>query len=119
MNANEKDFIKKLNFRPKEKTSSVYYKKYAQNYSIEINFENETINYGKSIKSDSKTTQNFSRLGNFVVLECVDRLLTKGYNPKDIILEKLFPSGHGHSRKLDILVKKDKKSFLMIECKRR
>jgi type I restriction enzyme M protein len=41
--------------------------------------------------------------------------LTKGYQPKDIVLEKVFPSGHGHSGRLDILVQKDKRAFLMIE----
>ncbi|GHT79330.1 restriction endonuclease [Spirochaetia bacterium] len=113
----EKDVIKKLRFLPKEKTTDVYYKTYTNGYTLEINFENETINYGKDIKSDSKTTQNFSQPENFVVLECVDRLLTKGYKPKDITLEKVFPSGHGHSGRLDIFIRNGKKAFLMIECK--
>jgi type I restriction enzyme M protein len=117
----EKDLIKKLHFVPREKAVDVYYKTYTNGYTLEIDFENETINYGKDIKSDSKTTQNFSQPENFVVLECVDRLLTKGYKPKDITLEKVFPSGHGHSGRLDILVtttvRNSKKSFLMIECK--
>jgi type I restriction enzyme M protein len=54
-----------------------------------------------------------------VVLECVDRLLEKGYHPEDITLEKVYPSGHGHSGRLDILVEKEEKAFLMIECKTR
>jgi type I restriction enzyme M protein len=37
------------------------------------------ITYGNKIKSDNKTTQNFSQPENFVVLECVNRLLEKGY----------------------------------------
>ncbi|GHV21427.1 restriction endonuclease [Spirochaetia bacterium] len=113
----EKDLLKKLHFLPKEKTIDVYYKTYTNGYTLEIDFENEIINYGKDIKSDSKATQNFSQPENFVVLECVDRLLTKGYKPKDITLEKVFPSGHGHSGRLDIHIKNSKKSFLMIECK--
>jgi type I restriction enzyme M protein len=113
----EKKLIKKLGFSPKEKATDVYYKKYTNGYTIEIDFENGSINYGKEIKSDSKTTQNSSMPENFVVLECVDRLLTKGYKPKDITLEKVFPSGHGHSGRLDIFVRNGKKSFLMIECK--
>jgi type I restriction enzyme M protein len=70
----EKNLIKHLEFTPKEKESSIYYKKYANGYSIEVDFDNKMINYGKTIKSDSKTTQNFSQPENFVVLECVDRL---------------------------------------------
>jgi type I restriction enzyme M protein len=51
-------------------------------------------------------------------LECVDRLLEKGYRPKNIILEKTFPSGHGHSGRLDICVTHDDGSeYLLIECK--
>ena len=47
----------------------------------------------------------------------MNRLLEKGYSPEDIILEKEFPAGHGTTKYLDILVKKEGKSFLMIECK--
>ncbi|MDR1898034.1 MAG: N-6 DNA methylase [Prevotellaceae bacterium] len=113
----EKNLIKKLQFLPKEQAIDVYYKTYTNGYAIEIDFENGIINYGKEIKSDSRTTQNFSQPENFVVLECVDRLLTKGYKPTDITLEKVFPAGHGHSGRLDIFVKNGKKPFLMIECK--
>jgi type I restriction enzyme M protein len=117
LQVNEKDLIKKLGFSPKEKTSSLYKKTYACGYAIEVDFTSGIINYGKEIKCESKTTQNFSQPENFVVLECVDRLLTKGYAPKDIVLEKVYPSGHGHSGRLDILVKNGKKTFMMIECK--
>jgi type I restriction enzyme M protein len=113
----EKELVRILGFSPKDKTASVYHKTYASGYIIEIDFENSVINYGKEIKSGSKTTQNFSQPENFVVLECVDRLLAKGYKAKDITLEKVFPSGHGHSGRLDIFVKNGKKAFLMIECK--
>ncbi|VDR33843.1 Type I restriction enzyme EcoKI specificity protein [Alistipes sp. cv1] len=114
-----KDFITSLGFKAKDGAEDVFIKKYAShnNYAIEVDFANEAINYGDEITCESKTTQNFSQPENFVVLECVDRLLKKGYKPKDITLEKTYPSGHGHSGRLDILVKKDKKAFLMIECK--
>ena len=114
-----KDFIISLGFKAKDGTEGVFIKKYAShsNYAIEVDFAKETINYGNQITCESKTTQNFSQPENFVVLECVDRLLTKGYKAKDITLEKTYPSGHGHSGRLDVLVKKDKKAFLMIECK--
>lgn len=113
-----KDLLILLGFKPKNGAVGIYEKKYVQHgYSIEINFEKEQICYGTLINSDCKTTQNFSQEENWVVLECVDRLLEKGYNPENIILEKVYPSGHGHSGRLDILVTKNSKAFLMIECK--
>jgi type I restriction enzyme M protein len=120
----EKNLIKQLGFSPKEKESGIYHKKYANGYGIEVDFDNKTINYGKTIKSDSKTTQNFSQSENdtpkevFVVLECVDRLLKKGYKPENIILEKTWKLGHQEKGRLDILVtKEDGTAYLMIECK--
>ncbi|MDR2172402.1 MAG: N-6 DNA methylase, partial [Planctomycetaceae bacterium] len=85
---------------------------------IEIDFDKETINYGNKIQSDSKTTQNFSQPENFVVLECVDRLLEKGYQPQNLIFEKTYPAGHGTSGRLDICVtRNDGSEYLLIECK--
>ena len=52
-----------------------------------------------------------------MVLECVNRLLEKGYKPKDIELENTWKLGHKEKGRLDILVKKEGKAFLMIECK--
>lgn len=113
-----KKIIQTLGFQPKENTSNVFVKKYVDDYAIEIDFDNEKIDFGNQIKSESKTTQNFSQLENWVVLECVNRLLEKGYNPQDITLEKTFKVGHGASGgRLDIFVEKEGKAFLMIECK--
>jgi type I restriction enzyme M protein len=67
--------------------------------------------------SASKTTQNFSQPESFVVLECVNRLLEKGYKPADIILENTWKLGRPEKGRLDILVRKEGKAFLMIECK--
>ena len=104
-----KGIIKALGFLPKENTAGIFEKKYLQhdNYAIEIDFNKEFINYGTLIKSDSKTTQNFSQEENFVILECIDRLLKKGYKPQNIILEKTWPSGHGTSGRLDICVNRE------------
>ncbi|NQV37274.1 MAG: restriction endonuclease subunit S [Candidatus Marinimicrobia bacterium] len=115
-----KNLIKYLGFLPKENTSGIYQKKYpdCDEYCVEINFEKEVFNYGNKIKAESKTTQNFAQAENWVVLECVDRLLKKGYKPKNITLEKTYPSGHGTSGRLDILVaREDDSAYLMIECK--
>lgn len=113
----KKELLKHLWFLPKENTSEVYTKKYSSWYSIEVDFLEEVFDYWEKIQSESKTTQNFSQEENWVVLECVNRLLEKWYKPEDITLEKIYPSWHGTSGRLDILVKKDWKAFLMIECK--
>lgn len=115
-----KKLILSLGFIPKENTIGIFQKKYSNvdNYTIEIDFEKEIINFGNKIKGESKTTQNFSQTENWVVLECVDRLLEKGYQPQNITLEKTWKTGHGTSGRLDILVSKDDGSaYLMIECK--
>ncbi|MCZ2297844.1 MAG: N-6 DNA methylase [Chitinophagales bacterium] len=114
---NNKNFIQTLGFTPKENTSGIFHKKY-NGYAIEIDFENSIFNFGKKIKGESKTTQNFSQAENWVVLECVDRLLEKGYLPQNIVLEKTWKTGHGTSGRLDILVTRDNgTAYLMIECK--
>jgi type I restriction enzyme M protein len=56
---------------------------------------------------------------NFVVFECVSRLLEKGYKPQHIELEPRWQVGHGASGgRADILIRdNDRKSLLIIECK--
>ena len=113
-----KNLIKVLGFSPKENTSGIYFKKYVDSYTIELDFDNKLINYGEKITAESKTTQNFSQAENWVVLECVDRILEKGYKPQNIILEKIWKSGHGTSGRLDICVTHDDGTeYLLIECK--
>ncbi|MCK9413012.1 MAG: N-6 DNA methylase [Prolixibacteraceae bacterium] len=115
-----KKLIKYLGFVPKENTSGIYQKKYAgcKDYKIEVDAETEEINYGTLINAESSTTLNFTQNENWVVLECVNRLLEKGYQPQNIVLEKTWATGHGTSGRLDILVtRNDGSSYLMIECK--
>ena len=110
-----------LGFKPKDGCCNVYFKKFGA-YEINIDYnennpEKSNIDYGKDIKCGRKTTSNFSQNESFVVLECVNRLLEKGYNPNSIVLEQPYKAGHKDCY-LDILVKDlDNKSFLMIECK--
>lgn len=90
-------------------------------YTIKIDFNNETINYVDETAKEKitvvrDTTSNFSDAENAVVLECVDRLLKLGYEPGTITLEKSFPNGHDATY-LDIFVTKEDKAYLMIECK--
>lgn len=115
-----KDLINKLGFDPKENTSGIFCKKYSKcdDYCIEIDIEKGKFDFGNLILAESKTTQNFSQAENWVIVECVDRLLEKGYAPKNIKLEKTWATGHGTSGRLDILVtREDGSAYLMIECK--
>ena len=100
-----KDLLNTLGFIHKENTKDILIKYYSNhdNYSIEINLEKKIINFGNKIFfNDSKNSiQNITKPEDLVVLECVDRLLQKGYKPQNIILEKVYPTGHGTSGRLD------------------
>ena len=104
-----------------DKHGKVYSKHYnGANCDITIDFEKERIEYPSSIDTGANTTTNFSQDENFVVLECVNRLLEKGYKPESIFLEKTWTLGHtGKSGRADITIydKKDS-AYLIIECKR-
>jgi len=117
--------IKNMGFAIKDGSSDISEKKYPNHndYSIHLDFKNDKIIYETDEKSKcvqvlSATTSNFFDAENLVVLECVDRLLTKGYKPQFIELEHSWGSGHGTSGRLDIIVRKENGvSYLMIECK--
>ena len=65
------------------------------------------------------TTSNFSHSENFVVFECVHRLLDKGYKPEHIELEPRWNLGReAKGGKADILVRDNERNpYLLIECK--
>lgn len=107
-----------IGFQPKENAEDIFIKKYQNDYCLEIDFKNLIFNFGGKIKVGGKTIQNITKPEDWVVLECVDRLLTKGYKPENISLEKVWPAGHQHSGRLDICVTRDDGSeYLLIECK--
>ena len=104
-----------------EKQGDIYSKHYNEsNCDIKIDFENERIEYPSNLDTGANTTTNFSQEENFVVLECVDRLLKKGYQPESIFLEKTWTLGHtGKSGRADITIyDKKNNAYLIIECKR-
>jgi len=116
--------LKSLNFVLSNGKESSWTKSYpSHNYEINVSINNSdirktAIDYGSKIEVGRKTTSNLSQLENLVVLECVNRLLEKGYSPERIILEKDWPLGHKTKGLLDILVLDESGSaFLMIECK--
>lgn len=123
---NIKNFLKAIGFTLKDGESDLIYSKtYANfnNYEITLKLNEDdiaksTIDYGDDIKYGRATTQNLHQKETFVVLECIDRLITKGYSPKEIIIEKDYPSGGKEKGQyLDILITKEGLPFYMIECK--
>ena len=73
-----------------------YYQKDYGTCIVAVDFDNKKIVYPeeKGLKVNDKTTSNFEHPENFVVLECVCRLLEKGYRPEHIELEPRWTLGH-------------------------
>lgn len=114
----QKILLHKLGFLPKENASGIFQKRFQDGYCIEVDFEKETFYFGGRIKIQGKDSQNVTKPEDWVVLECVNRLLEKGYKPENISLEKVYPAGHGTSGRLDICVsREDGSEYLLIECK--
>ena len=88
---------------------------------IEVNTSKKEISYPEAagLVINERQTCNFEANENFVVLECVHRLLEKGYKPEHIELEPKWKLGRGASGgRADVLIKdNDGRSLLIIECK--
>ena len=79
--------------------SKIYSKTYEQaGITLSVNIPNEHFHYTEAgITVGRETTSNFSEPENFVVFECIDRLLTIGYKPEHIELEPAWKLGHTSS----------------------
>lgn len=119
--ANLKQLLSLLGYK---EVSPKHFKKEFEAFDccLEVDFEAKKIIYpqDKGLKVNDDTTSNFEHPENFVVFECVNRLLEKGYRPEHIELEKKWLLGHdAKSGKADICVyDTDGESMLLIiECK--
>lgn len=112
---NLKQVLENLGFKNKNEN----YVKTINNYTLLIDYKSQSINYPKEIKIHDKTTSNFSHPENFVVFECVHRLLEKGYKAEHLELEPKWNLGRDKKGgKADILVKDNENNpYLIIECK--
>ena len=119
---NLEDMLKVIGY-VRDAHKKIYEKRYADfDCVIEVDFTGSgSIRYpeDKGMKITRKTTCNFSDPENFVVLECITRLMDKGYRPEHIELEREWTLGHEKkSGFADILVKdEDGKTLFIIECK--
>ena len=107
-------------------TTDTYTRNYGDSFDnkLEVDFVNKKLIYPAEIEKGDETTSNFSHEENFVVFECVHRLLEKGYQPKHLELEPKWKVGHGASGgKADIWIRTNKQadgsadSLMIIECK--
>lgn len=100
-----------------------YYKSFGtanNRYEMIADFNTKKLEYAKGIKFGRATTQDFHQNENFVVFECVCRLLEIGYEPTNIELEATSGvAGRGQTQTyLDILVKDNHdNNYLIVECK--
>lgn len=117
---NFKDLLKKLGF---SSNGDIFSKNFSAEIDacLEVDFQNKQLIYPeeKGLKINERQTCNFKANENFVVFECVCRLLEKGYKPQHIELEPRWQVGHGASGgRADILIRdNDGKPLLIIECK--
>lgn len=114
--ANLKEVLNKLGF---QKNGKIYEKKYSHIGDVmSVDFKAKRLHYPNSIKGRERNN-GFKAPENFVVFECVDRLLEKGYRPEHIELEKVWPLGHDpKGGRADICVTDTEGRMLfIIECK--
>lgn len=117
---NLKNMLNTIGF---SKSSNDKFQKYypLSDCSVIVDFRSEKIIYpeDKGFKVNVATTTNFSEPENFVVLECVNRLLEKGYRPESIELERTWTLGHEQkSGRADICVSdQNGKMLFIVECK--
>ncbi|EOG9651748.1 restriction endonuclease subunit S [Campylobacter upsaliensis] len=102
-----------------ESKNANIYTKTINSYIMQVDFTKQQLIYPQGIKIHDTTTSNFSHPENFVVFECVHRLLEKGYKAESLELEPRWQLGReAKSGKADILVRDNKNApYLIIECK--
>ena len=112
---NFKDVLKTLDFTTEGNT----FQKSIGEADLKVDFGKQRLIYPEGLKVNREDTCNLSQNENFVVFECVHRLLDKGYKPEHLELEPTWRIGHSASGgRADILVRdQEKNSLLIIECK--
>lgn len=101
---NLQQLLKALGFNQEHE---IWKKKYGTDSTntIRVDLKSKRIKYPKTLKVNGQQVTNFGSPENFVVLECVDRLLNKGYRPEHLELEKTWQLGHqAKSGRADICI---------------
>ena len=114
---NFKDVLKTLDFTTEGNT----FQKSIGEADLKVDFGKQRLIYpeDRGLIVNQQNTCNFSQNENFVVFECVHRLLDKGYKPEHLELEPTWRIGHSASGgRADILVRdQENNPLLIIECK--
>lgn len=112
---NLKEVLESLGFEDKNEI----YSKTINKYTLKVNFKDKILHYPKEVIIHDATTSNFSHPENFVVFECVHRLLEKGYKAEHLELEPKWNLGRDKKGgKADILIRDNENNpYLIIECK--
>ena len=113
------DLLTFIGYKQQKNKSNIWSLNFPHSATISVDFTAERINYPPELKAHRETTKNFSSPENFVILECITRLLSIGYTPNQIELEKPMPGGHSDTGGYcDILIKDNEgNEFVLIECK--
>lgn len=116
----ESNFAKVLELLKFVKSGNIYAKHYVD-FSCEmiVDFDQKKMIYPDKIEGWERISK-FSKNEFFVQFECVDRLLTKGYRPEHIEIEKSWRLGHDPSGgRGDVCVYNEDHSEMLfiIECK--
>ena len=91
-----------LNF---EQHNNQYRKTFENGAILIADFAKKKLIYPEKLIINDETTSNFDSPENFVVFECINRLLEKGYKPEHIELERKWQLGRTQkSGKADIVV---------------
>ena len=70
-----------------ETKEDIMVKTYEGGYKITIDAENQYVDFGNRITIIGDKYLSLTNHKSFVVLECVDKLLTMGYLPSEIIID--------------------------------
>ena len=70
-----------------ETEEDILVKKYKSGYKITIDAENQYVDFGNRITMIGEKRLSLTDHKSFVILECVDKLLTMGYLPSEIIID--------------------------------
>lgn len=114
--SNFKNLLSHLEF---QENKNIFSKK-INGHELKVDFSEEKIIYPNELRVNENQTTNLEKPENYVVFECVNRLLEKGYRPEHIELEKRWSLGHTQkSGRADICVydHTGERILLIIECK--
>ena len=121
---NFKEILEILGFECDKNAKNELYSKSINDQLLSVDFTQERLIYPPELSVESESTSNFSQNENFVVFECVHRLLQRGYKAQDLVLEKTWRLGHSSkSGRADITIfkttpdKKERFVYAIIECK--